>query len=47
VVVAPFSLFDDLAESKLTADQWRTLCSGAGISDLDLTAVSEEGGPSP
>jgi len=42
VVVAPFSLFDDLAGSKLTVDQWRTLCSGAGISDLDLAAVSAD-----
>jgi heat shock protein HtpX len=47
VTISPFTLFSDLQEKKLTPDQWRQLCSRAGISDLDLTALSEEGGKTP
>jgi Zn-dependent protease with chaperone function len=47
VSVSPFTLFDDLAEKRLTVDQWRATCAGAGISDLDLAAVSEEGAKKP
>jgi heat shock protein HtpX len=47
VTVSPFMLFDDLKEKKLTTDQWRQLCSRAGIADLDLAALSEEGGKAP
>jgi heat shock protein HtpX len=41
--VSPFTLFDDLAEKTMTVDQWRALCTGAGISDLDLATPSDEG----
>ena len=43
VVVAPFSLFDELEQKKTTGDEWRRLCAGAGISDLNLAAMTDEG----
>lgn len=40
VVLSPFSLFGDLEEQRMTAEQWVALCARAGISDLDLGAAA-------
>lgn len=41
VVIAPFSLFGDVEEKKLTPEQWRATCEAAGISTLDLAATPD------
>ena len=49
LVIAPFSLLDDLKSGRLSESEWRERCARAGIEGLDLGAVlpaaaSEAGG---